>query len=161
MMYTPEELTEYVFQNGMEMQVFNAMVNNRRGYQFTPADGEIVKREDGYYFLWSISDGDGKHTMNKKMAELSNSDFEMAYKNPYMMCSSVRMYNGEGMIILAISENEKDREKKEQSLTFEDFFQCLGINTLGKLKKVISEGEEMVTSFMEASISRTPHGCVS
>ena len=150
MKYTPKQLIDYIYENGLEMSVFNAAMNNGAGYQIAVVNGTITFHDGKYFFLTDLGVNDPDAEKQEiEMENLSDDILVAAKAHPENLFAIIRIYGEEGNLFVSYSKNEAERQERSMRLMFDDFIRQLHIDTLGKLKKYISDGEEMVNKYVE------------
>ena len=146
MKYTPEELIGYIHEEGLEEDVVNAMFNNNRGFMFTPVQIERINEKSGALYA-KLEGFDGEDV---EIADImAKEDIELINNNPELVSVYVIKYKDETELCI-IRVGDKGQEEQALDSLIEIFLTKLGINTKGRLKAIIREGNELLDDWIEA-----------
>ena len=147
MRYTPKELIQYIHDEGLTESVINAMFNNNRGFVFSPLRIERIYEKDGKTYA-AFSDL-GEDPDVEIIDEIDDAAKDLVNSGSDHMYAFAIKYGDETELCLAYAE-EAGQEEQALDEVIEIFLTKLGINTKGRLKAVIREGDEVLGSWLDA-----------
>lgn len=141
MLLTPEQTLAYAKENGLYDGLLFATMNNKKEYLHSPAVGQPVIENGEMFFQYHVSDTE---TENLTMETMPRDQYEFLKKHIDTLCVEFILSHGEYHMIMSYGDEGKDAAyEKLNDMIALDFIQYANINTPGKLKTVISVGQEM------------------
>ena len=144
--YTVEELKQYIRDNGLEDRVLVAISGNRRGFRCAVSRNFETKFEDGASYVrmneesfdgwgWIFAgEGDSWYT---RLSEILEQDRE----NAYFVISNVPSDSQLLSLNAGILDSPDVEKDVITDVLFGLFIDALGVDTIGKLKKLMEEAE--------------------
>ncbi|MDO4976948.1 MAG: hypothetical protein Q4E53_06775 [Eubacteriales bacterium] len=146
MKYSSEELYNWCLENEQKQAAIEALYFNNRGLIVRPLKGELVKKENQFYYVANVGPG---FDVNEPMGDGSEQQNKLLDKiklHPEVMETNIIAYDRRYRLRFAFAEKEEDRKEQLHKTLIIDMFDLLGIDTVGKAKKFLDESQESKAS---------------
>lgn len=146
MKYSSEELYNWCLDNGQKQEAIEALYFNNRGLIVRPLKGELVKKENQFYYVANVGPDFDVNEPIGDGSEQQNTLLEKIKLHPEVMETNIIAYDRKYRLRFAFSEKEEERKEHLYKTLIIDMFDLLKIDTSGKAKKLLEESQESKAS---------------